>query len=193
MNLTIPVREGLKLRRRVVSDAESAFQVIDKNRKYLMQWLPWLDDSKTVGDIRKYIRNDISEFKKREGCDFGIWYEGQWIGGIGLSSFGTKDRKTSIGYWLSEDFQGRGIMTDSVHALVSYCFKHLNLNRIVIRCAVANTKSRMIPLRLGFKEEGVLRQSEWLYDHFVDLVVYSLLREEWNLRKVIPNSTTATH
>lgn len=183
MNLVIPVRDILELRRRVEADAESVFQVIDRNREYLMEWLPWLDDSKTVEDLLRYIQNDIAEFEKKEGCDFGIWYEGQWIGGIGFSSFGTKDRKTSIGYWLSQDFQGRGIMTDSVRALVDYGFENLNLNRIVIRCAVENTKSRAIPQRLGFKEEGVLRQSEWLYDHFVDLVIYSLLRKEWSPRK----------
>lgn len=180
MNLVITVRDGLELRRRSESDAEAVFQVIDKNRNYLKQWLPWLDDSKTVDDLRKYIRSDAMEFEKKEGCDFGIWYAGQWIGGIGLSSFGTKDRKTSIGYWLSEDFQGKGIMTDCVRALVNYCFEHLNLNRIVIRCASGNTKSRAIPQRLGFKEEGVLRQSEWLYDHFVDLVMYALLKEDWS-------------
>lgn len=183
MDLIIKVRDGLELRRRVEADAEAVFQVIDENRNYLRQWLPWLDDTKTVEDLRKYIRNDIVEFEKKEGCDFGIWYQGQWIGGIGLSSFGTKDRKTSIGYWLSGDFQGKGIMTDSVRALVNYCFEHLNLNRIVIRCAVGNTKSRAIPQKLGFKEEGILRQSEWLYDHFVDLVMYGLLREDWDQSK----------
>jgi ribosomal-protein-serine acetyltransferase len=179
MNLTLKVRDGLELRSRVEADAEAILEGIDKNREYLKQWLPWLDDSKTVEDIRKYIKNTIVEFDKKEGCDFGIWYEGQWIGGIGFSSFGTKDRKTSIGYWLSEEFQGKGIMTDCVRALVNYGFEHLNLNRILIRCAVENTKSRAIPQRLGFKEEGVLRQSTWLYDHFVDVVIYSLLREEW--------------
>ena len=183
MNFIIHVRDGLELRRRVEADAEVVFQVIDKNRYYLKQWLPWLDDTKTVEDIRKYIQNDIVEFEKKEGCDFGIWYEGQWIGGIGLSSFGTKDRKTSIGYWLAEDFQGKGIMTDCVRTLVNYSFDQLNINRIVIRCAVENSKSRAITQRLGFKEEGVLRQSEWLYDHFVDLVMYSLLREEWSQKK----------
>jgi ribosomal-protein-serine acetyltransferase len=183
MNIPIIVRNGLELRRRTEADAEAVFQSIDRNREYLKQWLPWLDDSKTVEDLRKYIQNDIAEFEKKEGCDFGIWYEGQWIGGIGFSSFGTKDRKTSIGYWLSEDFQGKGIMTDCVRALVNYGFEHLNLNRIVIRAAARNTKSRAIPERLGFKEEGILRQSEWLYDHFVDLVMYSLLREEWSEKR----------
>lgn len=183
MNFTIPIRTGLELRLRVESDAQAVFRAIDKNRKYLRQWLPWLDDSTTVEDTLKYIRSDISEFEKKEGLDLGIWYENQWIGGIGFHAFGGKNRKSTIGYWLSEDSQGKGIMTDATRALVTYGFGQLNLNRIEIRCATENVKSRAIPERLGFKTEGVLRQSEWLYDHFVDWVVYSQLRIEWNASK----------
>lgn len=179
MNFTILVREGLELRLRAETDAEAVFHVIDRNRDYLRQWLPWLDDSKTIEDTRKYIQSDLSEFEKKEGLDLGIWYVGQWVGGIGFHAWGGKNRKSSIGYWLSEDFQGKGIMTDTVRALVTYGFEQMNLNRIEIRCASENTRSRAIPEKLGFKTEGVLRQSEWLYDHFVDLVVYSLLKSEW--------------
>ena len=113
----------------------------------------------------------------------GIWYEGQWVGSIGFHIWDKIDRKASIGYWLSEDFQGKGIITDSVRALIKYGFEQMNLNRIEVRCAVENTKSRAIPERLGFKNEGTCRQSEWLYDHLVDLVVYSLLAEEWVINK----------
>jgi len=42
-----------------------------------------------------------------------------------------------------------------------------------------NKKSRAIPKRLGFKEEGIIRQTEWLYDRFVDHVVYGMLIDEW--------------
>ncbi len=59
MNFPILVREGVELRRRVEADAEAVFQVIDKNRLYLKQWLPWLDDSKTVEDLRKYIQVEV--------------------------------------------------------------------------------------------------------------------------------------
>ncbi len=180
MDIIIPVRNGLELRLRKESDAEAVFQAIDKNRTYLKQWLPWLDESTTTEDTRKFIRSDIDDFEKKNGLDLGIWYEKQWVGGIGYHGWGGKKRKSSIGYWLSEDCQGKGIMTASVQALVNHGFNEMNLNRIEIRCATENVKSRSIPQRLGFVMEGTLRQAEWLYDHFVDIVVYSTIKDEWN-------------
>jgi ribosomal-protein-serine acetyltransferase len=63
--------------------------------------------------------------------------------------------------------------------LVEHAFGELGLNRVSIACAVENKKSCAIPERLGFRREGVKRQAEWLYDHFVDHVVYGALASEW--------------
>jgi ribosomal-protein-serine acetyltransferase len=56
---------------------------------------------------------------------------------------------TSVGYWMSADYQGRGIMTDCCKALLNYGFGALGLNRIEIRARTDNVKSRAIPIRLG--------------------------------------------
>ena len=50
---------------------------------------------------------------------------------------------------------------------------------LTVHVATENEKSRALPERFGFTEEGILRQAEWLYDHYVDHIVYRLLREEW--------------
>jgi ribosomal-protein-serine acetyltransferase len=74
---------------------------------------------------------------------------------------------------------GKGYMTAAVKALIDEGFQHLELNRIQARVATANYPSQAICDRLGLKKEGVLRQAEWLYDHFVDLTMNSVLRSEW--------------
>jgi len=63
--------------------------------------------------------------------------------------------------------------------LTDYAFKELNLNKVEIRAALENKKSRGIPERLNFVNEGCNRQAEWLYDHYVDHVIYGMLAEEW--------------
>ena len=70
-------------------------------------------------------------------------------------------------------------MTRACRALVEVGFTRLDLNRIVIRAACGNDKSAAVPLRLGFTLEGTSRQAERLYDRYVDLRVYALLKEEW--------------
>ena len=70
-------------------------------------------------------------------------------------------------------------MTEACRAMLNYGFDVLGLNKIEIRCATGNTRSCAIPRRLGFTQEGIIRQAEWLYDHYVDLVLYWMLASEW--------------
>jgi ribosomal-protein-serine acetyltransferase len=89
------------------------------------------------------------------------------------------ERKVEIGYWLGESFQGKGLMTKACKTLITYAFAELGLNKVEIHCATENIRSCAIPKRLGFTQEGILRDAEWLYDHFVNLVVYGMLAREW--------------
>ena len=70
-------------------------------------------------------------------------------------------------------------MTRACRALVTHAFRELGLHRVEIRAAPGNRRSRAIPERLGFRQEGILRDAEWPYDHYVDLVVYAMLADEW--------------
>lgn len=70
-------------------------------------------------------------------------------------------------------------MTKAIKSLIDYGFKEFGLNWIEDSVAVENKKSRVLPERLGFTEEGKLRQAEWLYDHYEDHVIYRLLADEW--------------
>src|SRR2546430_17592094 len=76
-------------------------------------------------------------------------------------------------------------MTRTCSALIDLAFDELRLNRIEISCAVENRRCRMVPERLGFKQEGVSRQRERLHDHFVDTVTYGMLASDWKNRTVL--------
>jgi ribosomal-protein-serine acetyltransferase len=71
-------------------------------------------------------------------------------------------------------------MTRVAKALTDYAFNELGLNKVDISAAAENKKSRSIPERLGFVNEGCIRQAEWLYDHYVDHIVYGMLAKDWN-------------
>jgi len=80
-------------------------------------------------------------------------------------------------------------VTNSMKALIDFAFNYLKLNRIEVRVAVGNIRSRTIPKVLGFHEEGRLRDAEWLYDHYVDQVVYGLTATEWKKIKMSNEAT----
>ncbi|MBO8156440.1 MAG: GNAT family N-acetyltransferase [Bacillaceae bacterium] len=163
-----------------IMDCEALFELTDQSRDHLRTWLPWVDDTKTVEHSKAFIQSTMKKFADNNGFDAGIWYKDQLAGVIGFHFISWPNRSTSIGYWMGKRFQGLGLMTKATKAMVDYAINDLNLNRVEIRVAVENQKSRAIPERLGFKNEGTLRQCEWLYDHYVDHVVYSMLKEDWN-------------
>jgi ribosomal-protein-serine acetyltransferase len=71
-------------------------------------------------------------------------------------------------------------MTKACKAFVNYAIRDLKLNRVEIRVAIENTKSRAIPERLGFVQEGRIRKAEWIYDHYLDQYIYGMLAEDWD-------------
>lgn len=148
-------------------------------RDYLREWLPWVDGTQTIEDIIGFIEMTKKQFASNEGFQAGIWYKGEFAGVIGYYGINWFNRSVNIGYWLDKRYVGRGIMTKACRAFIDHAFNVYNLNRVEIRCAEKNYKSRAIAERLGFTIEGIIREAEWLYDHYVDHVVYGMLASEW--------------
>jgi ribosomal-protein-serine acetyltransferase len=160
--------------------ADEIFQAVDEHRDDLREWLPWVDGTRTADDVREFLRNAIEERESGDGVIAGFWQAGQFAGVFGLHAIDYKNACTSIGYWLAPPFRGRGYMTKACRLVLDHAFNELKLNRVVIQCAVENLKSRAVPARLGFMQEGILRQAEKLPRGYVDIVVYGMLAEEWN-------------
>jgi ribosomal-protein-serine acetyltransferase len=172
------------LRPAVVDDADGLFAVVAANRVHLRTWLPWLDGSKRVEDTRAFLESVVQRGGVGRGGVWVVTHSGTLCGVAGINSIEPVNRVCEIGYWLGHGHQGYGIMTRCVSRLIRHAFEDLDLNRIAIPVAVGNTRSRAIPERLGFRAEGVMREAEWLYDHFVDHVLYALVRSDWDGRSV---------
>lgn len=159
--------------------AEELTALVRHDLAHLKPWMPWATERYAVEDAREFIRRNQRQYAEDQGFSTLIFFRDRVVGSIGYNHIDWTSRKTDIGYWLAADMQGRGIMTKACGVLVGHAFKELKLNRIEIYCAVDNGRSRRIPERLGFTQEGVHRQAEWVHDHFKDLVSYSMLAGEW--------------
>jgi ribosomal-protein-serine acetyltransferase len=174
------IDDDLSLKLIELRDVERIFELTNNSRDYLREWLPWLDNTKNLEDTIEFIKGCLKGFAENKSMNTVILFKGEIVGVAGYNQINWSNKTAYIGYWLCEEFQGNGIMTKVVKTLTDYAFSELNLNKVEIRAAVENKKSRSIPERLGFVKEGCIRKAEWLYDHFVDLVVYGMLVEEWN-------------
>jgi ribosomal-protein-serine acetyltransferase len=164
--------------------AEELNALVTQNYEHIREWSAWLKDrERPVEQTLEWIKNNLKQFAENKGFDMCIWYRDEIAGQIGYNYLDWNDRRTEIGYWLGASFQGKGLITKACRVLIDYAFNELNLNRVEIRCGVENTKSRRIPEKLGFREEGIVREAEWLHDHFIDLVIYGLLASEWHKSK----------
>ncbi len=173
------INEKTYLRKLETRDAPALFKLVDSSREELRRWLPWLDDNKSVKDSEAFIRSSLAQETSNNGFQAGIWHDGQLAGVIGLHGINWRDRQTMIGYWLGSEYQGKGIVTEACEALLKYAFEILGLNRVVIRAAEGNDKSIAVAKRLGFSREGLLRENEWLYDHYQDMFVYAMLAKDF--------------
>ena len=158
------------------SDAEEMYALVDRNRAHLEPWMPWVPLVRTPEDQLEFIRATRRQVAENNGFQVAIVAaDGALAGTAGFHGVSWLNRATSIGYWLGADHQGRGTMTQAVRALVDHAFGVWELHRIEIAAAVDNARSRAIPARLGFREEGVRREAERHGDRYLDLVVYGLL------------------
>ncbi len=162
----------LKLKRLSVDHANELFSVTQANRNYLREWLPWLDAVQTPADTLRFIEGTIEQFESGRGPQYGVFWDKKLCGVVGFHSLNEKTREGSIGYWLSENCTGSGIMTEAVQELLRVGFKHYHLAAIEIHCAAENVRSRKIPERLGARLDRIVKDAEWLYDRHVDHAVY---------------------
>lgn len=177
--MKIQIDNELHIELLVPTFAQPLFALTNKNRTYLKKWLAWLDLVKTLEDTQTFIDTVVHQHNHNQATTFGIVYRNELVGIAGFNQFDYQHKWGAIGYWLCASCNGKGLMTKVVRKLLEYGFVENGLNKIEIRCAEGNYKSRGIPERLGFTYEATLRQCEWLYDTFVDHAVYSMLASEY--------------
>lgn len=176
---SIVVSNEILLEQISVNDAATIFNAIDQNRSHLGQWLPFAEYTKEVKDSEAFIQTIVSQREATRNEVYTIWFKGDFAGIIGFHNTDRVNEKTEIGYWLINDLTGHGIIHQSSLVLIGLAFETLGMNRITIRCAVGNTSSEKVAIRLGFSFEGIERNGERHHDLFSDLKVFSLLKSEF--------------
>jgi ribosomal-protein-serine acetyltransferase len=173
----IIVDNKIRIKEITLDDAEAIFRIIDEEREFLREWLPFVDETTDITYTQTFVQT-VVESASNEFVGI-IFYENKLVGLVGMKDSDFENKKTEIGYWLSQPFQHRGIITKSCKALIKFAFNDLDMNRVQIKVATGNHKSQRVAERLGFVREGIEREGE-LHSHgFVDLIIFGLLKSDF--------------
>ncbi|WP_017186959.1 GNAT family N-acetyltransferase [Alkalibacillus haloalkaliphilus] len=176
---TYNIDEDLYLRLIDEGDRDVVFQLTNEGRDYLREWLNWVDGTQKPEDTMGFIKMAKKSYTENSGMHAVIVFRDEVVGIAGYNKLDQSNHIAHIGYWLGEGYQGNGIITKVANALTDYAFNYLKMNKVEIRAASENIKSRAVPERLGYTEEGTIRAAENIYGVYVDHVVYGVLKKEW--------------
>jgi len=177
--VTLPVNDSIVLRSYQPADAGALFDAVNANRAHLASWLSWVGHTTRQDHSLQFIHQSVHDAHVQTALALGIFENGSIIGGIGMHGWNHEVKKAQLGYWIIRSHEGKGIITDSLRCFVQFLFEKTGLNKVEIHFSPANKRSARVAERLGFRVEGILRQSILRNGLPDDVVVTGLLRSEW--------------
>lgn len=177
--VSIVVNENIVLRTYEPGDAQELFDAINHSRKHLHPWLEWVDKTTKVEHSLQFIHQSLHELNMQESLALGIFFDGKIAGGVGMHNRDLKTGRAQVGYWIVKEYEGKGVMNKSLQKFISFLFDKTGLNKIEIHFLPSNARSAKVTAALGFKVEGVIRQSIMRNGMPEDLVITGLLKTEW--------------
>lgn len=176
---TLSIDQELQLALVQPSFATKYLAIVSAEREYLSQWLAWPPLGKDEAFFLAFIKQSLHDYAEGKSLTCAMLFQGQIVGNISFNSIDNQLKKVEIGYWLSESYQGRGIVTRSVSRLIEYAFTQLQMEKIQISAGEGNRASRAVCERLYMRLEGIITRDEKVGDRIIDHAIYGLNRSEW--------------
>jgi RimJ/RimL family protein N-acetyltransferase len=129
-----------------------------------------------------YTRRDAIDFleyaqSQEPECSFAIEFGGEAVGGVGfLLGRDIARISAEMGYWLSEEFWGRGIATSAVTAMSDWALENYKLTRVFAMAFAHNTASIRVLEKAGFDREALLRRSAIKNGVILDQILFAKVR-----------------
>jgi ribosomal-protein-serine acetyltransferase len=150
----------LLIRNYKLADAAALFQLIDSNKNLLNDYFPMsVENNTSVMASRKYILDRNSDRRKGKSLFAGIFTADgtQLIGQICAKDINWRVPKCEAGYFLAENFHGKGLGTALLKLFSDHCFKEFGMQKIMLRIEPKNSASKRIAAKCGFEMIGVAK------------------------------------
>ena len=173
--------ERLILRKMVLNDAEAVFAYASNSE--VSRYTLW-ETHRSIEDSRAFLEFATQKYENGGEPDWGIVYRGNGclVGACGLVNWEAEHARAEVGFVLSREYWGLGLMSEAVRAMLRFGFERMNLNRIEARCIAENAASARVMEKAGMVYEGTLRQREYIKGAYRDIKLYAILKKGFSGR-----------
>lgn len=175
----ILVNGDVKLRVAKMRDSKQLEKLILGNRPWLRPWEATNPESPNSFDVRGQLRGLLRQLDDQSGMPFVIEVQGQVQGQLNVANvmYGSVSSAV-LGYWVSPEVAGKGVMTVSVALVTDYLMDQVGLHRVEINVRPENTASLRVIQKLGFRYEGLKQRYIHINGDWRDHYVFALTKEE---------------
>ncbi|WP_432172725.1 GNAT family N-acetyltransferase [Streptomyces sp. Tue6028] len=175
----LPLGAHAQLRPLEPWQAQEFLAHVDRARVTVDPWIPWATFSTDLESATATLQRYADRLATDTGRIYGIWLDGDLVGGVMFTRFDSATGVCEIGCWLEQAGEGRGLVTRACRILIDWAFRERGMSRVEWWAAAGNTRSTDVARRLGMTRDGVLRRR---YPHQgvrQDSEVWSVLSDEW--------------
>ena len=164
--------------------AQEVWQMVDKNREHLRPWFPWVDLYHSTDDALTAILSNQEQARTGISLNLGLWVDNEFCGMAGFTHIDPLRQRGSLGYWLDQQFQGKGWMRKACECVLNHGFTALALKEIHAECADQNHRSKHLLEAIGFQEAEIVQGPDWAQKSGLMYLRYRLTHQQWNSRKL---------
>jgi [ribosomal protein S5]-alanine N-acetyltransferase len=178
IDLPILETERLKLRKFTIDDVSDMFEY--SSEPDVSRFVPW-ETHNSINDTNDFLNYILNQYKSGKIAPWAVEYRtnNKVIGTIDFVAWSISHRRAEIGFILSKDYWGKGLMVEAATKVIEFGFNNMELNKIEAPCMVENVQSQRVLQKLGMSLEGVSKEKYLIKGKFRDMANYSILKKEY--------------
>ncbi len=169
------------LRKFTRNDAADMFEYASEPD--VSRFVPW-ETHNTIEDSQRFLDIILHQYEESKLAPWAIELKERKkvIGTIDFVAWFPGHSRAEIGFILSKDYWGNGLIPEAANKVIQFGFDHMALNKIKAPCMVENLQSQKVLQKLGMTLEGVLRDEYFIKGKYRDMAVYSLLKKDFTTK-----------
>jgi RimJ/RimL family protein N-acetyltransferase len=179
--LSGPYTARTVLRPLAARDAKELLGVVQYSRNELGRFMTWPREMNELEQARRFIALAREGWLADRTARFAMFERttNELLGTVELDGIDLRRSQAELGYWIRSDRTGRGYTTECARHLLQYAFVNLSLHKVRADVAVGNVPSVRVLEKLGFKQEGTLREDRPIGGVFTDHWRFGMLASEF--------------